>query len=80
VEFVGVVAFEALPLSLRKASGFPDGGSGFEAPPLQRHSRKVIHNCGKPEAFRKDSGKAAKAVSEKERDVYSTFLFSLSFN
>jgi len=51
----------ALPLSLRKASGFPESGRNFAAMPLHGLSFKLKLLYGKPEAFRKDSGKAALA-------------------
>jgi hypothetical protein len=50
----------ALPLSLREGSAFPInpeefGGSAAEAKP-----QTIVAACGKPAAFRKESGKAAK--------------------
>lgn len=53
----------ALPLSLRKASGFPDGG--FKTLRLGLYggiAAKFLNSGGKPEAFRKGCGKAALAM------------------
>ena len=59
------VSLAALPLSLRKASGFPSAFSrAFEATP-RRHSRKsVLRLIGKAKPFRKESGKAAQTRLE----------------
>ena len=50
----------AWPQPLRKASGFPELVEILAAMPLLRQSLILwSRHCGKPEAFRKGSGKAA---------------------
>ena len=49
----------ALPRSLRKASGFPSAPRELAAMPRRRSLLVINLDAGKPEAFRKECGKAA---------------------